>query len=135
MKRSITVLALISLIASTAALADSDRRDSDKRHRYESGWDDRHDRGHRGHQHHHSRHEHGRVHVRQYYAPHGYYHRTWRRGDRLPRAYYARQYVVHDHRAWHLHAPPRGYRWIRPMDDRYLLVEVATGLIVQALGY
>ena len=36
---------------------------------------------------------------------------------------------------YRLAPPPRGYRWVRPQDDRYLLVEIATGVISQALGY
>jgi Ni/Co efflux regulator RcnB len=140
MKRTLTAVALISLIASTAALADPGsrhRRDSDARHRYESSWDDRHDhrRHHRNHRHydrHDSRHERRRVYVRQYYAPHGYYHRTWRRGDRLPRAYYARQYVLYDHRAYHLHAPPRGYHWVRVNHD-VVLAAIATGIVLDVL--
>ena len=130
MKRSITVLALISLIASTAALADSDRRDSGARHKYESSWDDRCD--HRRYDGHHSRHERGWIHVRKYHAPRGYYHKKWRRGDRLPRAYYARHYVVHDHHAYHLHAPPRGYHWVRVNHD-VVLAAIATGIVLEVL--
>lgn len=65
----------------------------------------------------------------------GWRKQAWKRGDRIQiehiePAYYVDDYVVYD-----LAPPPQGYRWVRPMDDRYLLVQVATGLISDALGY
>jgi Ni/Co efflux regulator RcnB len=45
------------------------------------------------------------------------------------------RYYVQDYRTYHLAPPPRGYRWVRPENDRYLLVEAAKGLISQVLGY
>ena len=65
----------------------------------------------------------------------GWYKQAWRRGDRIPVAYLEPVYYVDDYRVYHLSAPPVGYRWVRPMDDRYLLVQVATGLITKVLGY
>jgi Ni/Co efflux regulator RcnB len=65
----------------------------------------------------------------------GWYKQAWRRGDRIPLAYVEPVYIVDDYRAYHLSAPPVGYRWVRPMDDRYLLVDLATGLVAEALGY
>jgi Ni/Co efflux regulator RcnB len=65
----------------------------------------------------------------------GWHKQAWKRGDRIVLVDVEPRYYVDDYRVYRLDAPPRGYRWIRPMDDRYLLVEVATGLIVQALGY
>jgi len=65
----------------------------------------------------------------------GWYKQQWKRGDRLVWADVEPRYYVTDYRVYHLSAPPAGYRWVRPMDDRYLLVNVATGLIAQALGY
>ena len=65
----------------------------------------------------------------------GWYKQQWKRGDRIVWAEVEPRSYVTDYRVYHLDAPPYGYRWVRPMDDRYLLVEVATGLIVQALGY
>jgi Ni/Co efflux regulator RcnB len=64
----------------------------------------------------------------------GWQKQAWKRGDRVPLAELDR-YYVDDYRAYRLSAPPAGYRWVRPVDDRYLLVEVATGLVAQALGY
>ncbi|WCE02580.1 RcnB family protein [Pseudoxanthomonas sp. JBR18] len=63
----------------------------------------------------------------------GWQKQAWKRGEHLPRGDYDGYYV--DYREYHLAPPPRGYRWVRPVDDRYLLVEVATGLIAEALGY
>jgi Ni/Co efflux regulator RcnB len=66
----------------------------------------------------------------------GWYKQAWRRGERLDMTYVQTTYYIDDYRQYDvLYAPPAGYRWVRPMDDRYLLVEVATGLIIEALGY
>jgi len=143
MKRTVTLLALILLLASTAALADSDkrhRRDADSRHKSESSWeykrDDRryrrYDSSHRRDYRHEPRYERRYVHVRKYYAPHGYYHQKWRRGDRLPRGFYAREYVLHDHHVYRLHTPPRGYHWVRVNQD-VVLAAIATGVVLDVL--
>jgi Ni/Co efflux regulator RcnB len=62
------------------------------------------------------------------YASYGY--RAWRRGDRLPAYYRDSYYVVRDYDRYHLRPPPRGYHYVR--DDRgdYLLVGIATGVIL-----
>lgn len=65
----------------------------------------------------------------------GWYKQAWKRGDRIPLAYVEPVYVVRDYRVYQLSAPPAGYQWVRPMDDRYLLVNLATGLVAEALGY
>ncbi|GAB3380129.1 RcnB family protein [Lysobacter fragariae] len=65
----------------------------------------------------------------------GWYKQQWKRGDRVVWVDIEPRYYVDDYRAYRLSPPPEGYRWVQPMDDRYLLVEVATGLIAQALGY
>ena len=65
----------------------------------------------------------------------GWYKNHWKRGDRIDWQYVQPQYYVTDYRVYDLRPAPVGYRWVRPMDDRYLLVEIATGLIVDALGY
>lgn len=61
-----------------------------------------------------------------YFDP-GY--RTWRRGDRLP-SYYRDSYRDVDWRDCGLRPPPYGYRYVQ--DDRgdYLLVGIATGVIL-----
>lgn len=58
-----------------------------------------------------------------------YDYRRWRRGDRLP-SYYRSHYDRVDWRYHRLRPPPRGYHYVR--DDRgdYLLVGIATGVIL-----
>jgi Ni/Co efflux regulator RcnB len=83
------------------------------------------DRGHRyayGHRYHH---DNGR-HLGQY---------KFARGQRVPTIYMQPRYYVEDYRVYNLAPPPRGYRWVRPDDGRYLLISTATGLISQILGY
>jgi Ni/Co efflux regulator RcnB len=54
------------------------------------------------------------------------------RGDRLPREYHNRYYVVDDWRAHRLSPPPRGYHWVQTGGD-YLLVAIASGIIAQLI--
>lgn len=122
-----------------------DRRDRDR-------WDDddrRHDRRHyRDHDRRHDRYErrdayrngywHGRADQRRYdrgryIPPRGYYVRSWRHGDRLPRAYCDSRYVVRDYHSYHLSAPPRGHHWVRVNDD-VVLAAVASGLVVSVVN-
>jgi Ni/Co efflux regulator RcnB len=63
----------------------------------------------------------------------GYYARAWRRGDRLPAAYYARPYVIADYPRYRLYAPPRGYQWVRVDGGDLLLAAIATGLVLDVL--
>lgn len=58
-------------------------------------------------------------------------HRFYR-GDRLPPEYHRHNYVVDDWRGHGLSAPPRGYHWVQSGTD-YLLVAIATGIILQIL--
>lgn len=62
--------------------------------------------------------------------------REWARGEYLPREYLAGPYYVRDYDAYDLAPPPRGYGWVRPdpRDDRYYLVQLATGVIARILG-
>ena len=65
----------------------------------------------------------------------GWYKQQYKRGDRVVLNDIEPRYYVDDYRTYGLTAPPEGYRWVRPMDDRYLLVQAATGLITKVLGY
>ena len=65
----------------------------------------------------------------------GWEKQAWKRGDRIPLAYVDSRYYINDYRVYRLQPPPAGYRWVRPMDDRYLLVNLANGLVAEALGY
>jgi Ni/Co efflux regulator RcnB len=118
MKRLLLTTSIAVLLLSSAAAMARDHG-KDKHDRYD---DDRYDRRYDD-----RRHDNGR-HLGQ--IKYGY-----RRGMHAPVVYLQPRYYVTDYRRYHLAAPPRGYRWVRPADDRYLLVEVASGLISQALGY
>ena len=69
----------------------------------------------------------------RYIAPRGYYVRSWRHGDRLPRSYCDSRYVVSDYGRYHLHAPPHGHHWVRVNDD-VVLAAVASGLVVSVVN-
>ena len=85
----------------------------DRDYRYPDRFDGRHDNG---------------LHL-------GWYKQQWRRGDRINWNDVEPRYYVTDVTRYDLRPAPVGYRWIQPMDDRYLLVNIATGLISDALGY
>jgi len=65
----------------------------------------------------------------------GYYRRSFRHGERVPVVYLQPRYYVDDYWSYHLAPPPRGYRWIRPVDGRFILIAATTGLIAEVLGY
>jgi Ni/Co efflux regulator RcnB len=125
-----TSLAATLLLFSSAAFArdghdkHGGKHDRD-RHGYDNRYDDRHDHDRHGKKHY--RHDNGRH--------YGQLKKAYRRGDYVPVTYWEPRYYVNDYRSYRLAPPPRGYRWVRPQDDRYLLVEVTTGLISQVLGY
>lgn len=70
----------------------------------------------------------------QYYRPQGYRYYSWRSGDRLPVAYYAPRYVIHDYGSYRLHRPPRGYHWVRVNND-VVLAAIATGVVLQVVDH
>jgi hypothetical protein len=57
----------------------------------------------------------------------------YRRGDHLPYQFRQRHHYVNDWRAYRLYAPPPGHHWVRADSGDYLLVAIATGLIVNLL--
>ncbi|GAM96908.1 transmembrane protein [alpha proteobacterium U9-1i] len=59
-------------------------------------------------------------------------YRLWRRGDRLP-SYYRDRYEEVDWRDCDLRAPPRGYRYVEDDRGNYLLVAIATGVILSVI--
>ena len=65
----------------------------------------------------------------------GYYRHSFRHGERVPVVYLQPRYHVDDYWSYHLAPPPRGYRWIHPVDGRFILVAATTGLIAEVLGY
>lgn len=121
MKRIAAVALSLSLLATSAAMAggrDHPRHAVHDRHVHVTV-----------HEHHHPR-----FHAGPYHAPPGYRHRSWKRGDRLPRGYYAPRYVIHHHHVYHLRRPPHGYHWVRVGNDA-VLAAVATGLIMEVIHH
>lgn len=116
---------------------DRDDRDHDR----DGRWDRDHRRGDRDDRHwDRGRHNGYMYRGRWYYGPppaayYGYYepgYRAWRRGDRLP-GYYRNYYSGVDWRAYRLRPPPYGYRWVRDDRGEFLLVGIATGIILSAI--
>jgi len=104
-----------------------DRRDSRDDRRDDHGKDQRSERRdeHSDRDRHHGRYG-------EYHRPNGYRDHRWARGERLPKAYYARSYVVvnYHERGWR--QPPRGYHWVRVNDD-VVLAAIATGVVLEVL--
>jgi Ni/Co efflux regulator RcnB len=71
-----------------------------------------------------------RFRVGVYHAPRGYSYRRWHHGERLPRAYFARNYWLTNFVIYGLFAPPPGLMWVRYGPDA-LLIDTYTGEIVQ----
>lgn len=133
----------------TTAYADNDRGrherhhdDHDKDHRDYRDHDrrdwNRHDNGHdRGRYDrrdaYRAGYAHGRYDRGRYIAPRGYYVRTWRHGDHLPRGYYDSRYVVRDYHVYHLSPPPRGHQWVRVNND-VVLAAITSGLVVSVVN-
>jgi len=148
MKRFVAATALaLALISGVVTTAQADNRDRHRQERHDDrNWDrrdDRHDRDWNRHDRRYDRrdwnrdyafrHYDGRRYDRgRYYRPHGYYYRTWRYGDYLPRAYYGRRYIVDDYYSYHLRRPPYGYHWVR-VDDDIVLASIASGLVVSVV--
>jgi Ni/Co efflux regulator RcnB len=110
-----------------------DRRWDDRRHdnRHDNRYNYRHDHRWDG-KRYDRRFERGRWHWGTYHRPHGYVHRHWVRGNRLPHAYYASHYVIRDYHDCGLRRPPYGYHWVRVNNDAVLAV-IATGVILDVV--
>ena len=65
-----------------------------------------------------------------YRQPPGFYVHRWTFGERLPVAFFARDYWITDFALYGLMAPWAGYEWVRVGDDA-LLVDVGTGEVVR----
>ena len=116
---------------------DRDRhdRDHDWRGRDDHRWDD-HDRDGRYWR---DRHD-GWWADRRYYGHdngwrRNYYRQSFRYGERVPVVYLQPRYYIDDYWTYRLAQPPRGYRWIRPVDGRFILIAATSGLIAEVLGY
>jgi len=64
-----------------------------------------------------------------YGLPPGQVKKMWRRGERIPTAYFVPQYYIPEPGRYRL-APRRGYRWVGVDGDAYL-VAIATGVIAE----
>ncbi len=60
-------------------------------------------------------------------------HKGWNKGDRIEVVYLQPRYHVEDYRHYHLAPPPRGHRWVRTDDGKFILIAVATGIIADIL--
>jgi Ni/Co efflux regulator RcnB len=69
--------------------------------------------------------------VGPYQRPSGWANRHWGFGDRLPRTYWASQYLLADYWLFGLEVPPVGYEWVRVGADA-LLIDTSTGEVLQA---
>ena len=69
--------------------------------------------------------------VGPYQHPSGWVNRHWGFGDRLPRAYWATQYLLADYWLFGLEVPPVDYEWVRVGSDA-LLINTSTGEVLQA---
>lgn len=101
------------------------RRDDDRRWHDNRRDDDRRDWRYQ-------RHDNSRYRVVEYRRPWGYRQHSWRRGERLPIAYYSGPYRIYDYHRYGLRSPPRGYHWVRVDHDAVLAV-IATGLVLDVV--
>ncbi|GAB3359639.1 RcnB family protein [Lysobacter tyrosinilyticus] len=108
-------LALLSVTSVTAYAFDGHGH-GHGRHHHERDWDDD-----------------DRDDDRDYYRERHYRHRDWHRGERIEVVYLEPRYYVDDYEYYHLRQPPRGHRWVRDEDGRFILVAVATGIIADIL--
>ncbi len=113
MRRMSILMLGLAVTASGAAMATA--QDHDDRGRGKNGRDQRHDNGHDDHRPP-AHHDNGR--------------RRYARGDHLDNGHRG---VYVDYRRHHLSRPPPGHEW-RCVDDDYVLVAVATGIIVSVIA-
>jgi len=111
MKRLLSTLAIGFLLLSPVAASAHDKHHDRDRHDHH---DDRHD---------HDDHDRGRG------RKNGHYKHDYHRGV----VYVERRVYVEDYPRYELREPPRGHRWVRAEDGRYVLIAVATGIIADVL--
>jgi Ni/Co efflux regulator RcnB len=75
---------------------------------------------------------------KKYDGRHGYgkdsrQQRRWSKGQRLDNNYRRNYINSRDYGRYRLRQPPRGYQWVR-VDNDFILVSVATGLISSIIG-
>jgi Ni/Co efflux regulator RcnB len=124
MTRALIAAVMLSGLSGCIAVTNPDDRVKERGYNYrgdwrayhrETGhWDPRRD---------------GRYERRKYPHP-GYNFHSWRRGERLPAAYYA--YRIDDYRRCGLRTPSRGAQWIRINHDA-VLAAITTGLVLDVV--
>ncbi|UNK47989.1 RcnB family protein [Lysobacter sp. S4-A87] len=113
MKRLLCVLLIgFVFLAPAAAFANGKNKRGDDHHHHDDHDRDRYD----DHDHHPGKHK-------------GHHKQEYRRGV----VYVERRVYVDDYPRYHLHEPPRGHRWVRSDDGKYVLIAVATGIIADVL--
>ena len=68
-----------------------------------------------------------------YGIPPGQAKKMWRKGERIPSAYFVPQYFIPEPRVYHLASPRPGYRWIVVDGDAYL-IETGSGMIAELVA-
>jgi Ni/Co efflux regulator RcnB len=114
-KHLISAAIVLSLLSSTAAVAQRDYRDNQSQNS-----DPRQNNG-------------GRFSSEGFNEPHND-RPHWSRGDRLPEQYRQNRYTVSDWKQHNLRTPPRGYRWVSNDNDQYLLAAITTGIILEIVN-
>ena len=147
MKRLTAAAIILSLVSTTAAIADEHRdhggdrggwaehRDSDHRdgdHQDHNRWQERREWQDRDHGWHEARFPDRDDRRAWVYREHEWREHDWRRGERLPGPYFASQYVIGDYVAYGLPEPPYGCRWIRVNND-VVLTALATGVVLDVV--
>lgn len=145
MKRSLTIAAALVMSLPLAAPTAYAQNYNGGDHRHDNGPNDRHDNN--------GRHDDGNWDPGQHngYMWNGRWHygrppanvigqrgysagwHQWRRGDRMPQDFRTRYVVVDDWRGHHLRQPPRGYHWVRDDRGQFILVGIATGVILSLI--
>jgi Ni/Co efflux regulator RcnB len=130
------LIAAALLATGNLALAQHGPRDHDRRGQHHERNDHRYDGRRGGHDRHDVRrhddrhYNRTRVVIHEDHRHYGYdrprYRHHWQRGHR----YGGPIYVVRDYRHYRLRPPPRGYHWVRADNSDYLLVAMATGIIL-----
>jgi Ni/Co efflux regulator RcnB len=115
MKPALSFLIVAGLLCGSGLAVASPQ--DDHGHGDDKHWDDHdHDHGHNPKDE--GRHDNGK-------------HKGWyKKGDRLPDQYYAREYYVTDYSRYHLRRPDPGYRWVRADGGQFYLTLISSGVVI-----
>jgi Ni/Co efflux regulator RcnB len=124
------IAAAVIGMAAGPAMAQSDGHDGDhhsRQERHDNGHRNKHDRGDDRRDDRRDDHRYSGMHDR------GRHEGWYKRGGHVPREYRTGRYVVTDWHRENLRQPPRGYHWVRSDNGDFLLVAVATGIVMDLL--